>query len=97
MEIVGDQNVSIHANTGKLHFVADEELLATCAGAYLRLKGGVVDVHAPGKLTMKAASFKLSGPASMKKKAKSPEPTLCAGSANNLDKDTVILVVEGTL
>ena len=80
VEIVGDQNVSIHANTGKLHFIAEEELLGTAAGAYFRLKGGVIDIHAPGKLTMKAASFQLSGPASMKKKDKSPEPKSCGGS-----------------
>jgi hypothetical protein len=79
VEIVGDKDVNIHANTGKLHFVAEEELLATCAGAYLRLKGGVIDLHAPGKITMKAASFQLTGPASMAKEGKSPEPKSCGG------------------
>ena len=65
VEIVGDQNVRIHANKGKLVAAAGEEILLNCAGAYIRLKGGGIDIHAPGKISMKAANFSFSGPASM--------------------------------
>ncbi|MCL2589748.1 MAG: type VI secretion system tip protein VgrG [Betaproteobacteria bacterium] len=65
VEIVGDQNVRIHANKGKLTAVAGEEMLLTCAGAYIRLKDGKIDIRSPGKLSMKAANISFDGPASM--------------------------------
>jgi uncharacterized protein (DUF2345 family) len=46
------------------------------------MKGGVIELHAPGKITMKAASFNLSGPASMTQKGKSPEPKMCGSEAD---------------
>ena len=65
VEIIGDQNVRLTANKGKLIAAAGEEILLTCAGAYIRLKGGKIDIHGPGKLSIKAANFAFSGPASM--------------------------------
>jgi type VI secretion system secreted protein VgrG len=70
-----------------LHFVAEEELLATCGGAYLRLKGGVLNLHAPGKITMKSGSFQLSNPASMAQKNMSPAPKRCATIAHEASND----------
>jgi type VI secretion system secreted protein VgrG len=65
IEITGDQNIQITSCKGKIQIAAEDELVVTCGGAYVRLKGGNIDVHCPGTLSMKAAQHQLSGPGSM--------------------------------
>jgi len=65
VEMAGDRDVRIHANKGKLESAAGEELLIACGGAYIRLSGGNVDIHAPGPIEFKAANFTRSGPTSL--------------------------------
>ncbi|OQS31761.1 DUF2345 domain-containing protein, partial [Chromobacterium haemolyticum] len=36
----------------------------TSGGGYIRLKGGNIEVHCPGEVSVKGASHALSGPAS---------------------------------
>jgi type VI secretion system secreted protein VgrG len=64
VEITGDQNVRITANKQKLTAAAGEEMLIACAGAYIRLKGGKIDIHCPGNISIKG-NHSFSGPASM--------------------------------
>jgi type VI secretion system secreted protein VgrG len=64
-EIVGDQNLRLYANKKILQAVAGEELLLACAGAYIRIKGGNIDIHAPGKLTIQASTVNRAGPDSL--------------------------------
>ncbi|WP_353326452.1 DUF2345 domain-containing protein, partial [Chitiniphilus shinanonensis] len=66
VEIVGDKNVRLYANKQKFTLAAGQELLATCGGAYIRLKGGDIEIHAPGSVTFKGTGFDFSGPTSMK-------------------------------
>ncbi|WP_255992349.1 DUF2345 domain-containing protein, partial [Chitinolyticbacter albus] len=66
VEIVGDKNLRIFANKEKLIAAAKEELLLTCGGANIRLKGGNIEIHAPGSVSFKGSDFNFSGPASMK-------------------------------
>ncbi|MDR0673500.1 MAG: type VI secretion system tip protein VgrG [Zoogloeaceae bacterium] len=79
VEIVGEQNVRIHANQGKLEAVAKEELLIACGGAIIRLKGGNIDIHAPANISFKAANYNHSGPASLTMQGSSPKPEGCGG------------------
>ncbi|WP_255991104.1 DUF2345 domain-containing protein, partial [Chitinolyticbacter albus] len=65
VEVVGDKNVRLYANKQKLTLVAGQELLATCGGAYIRLKGGDIEIHAPGSVSFKGTNFDFSGPASL--------------------------------
>ncbi|WP_432721158.1 type VI secretion system Vgr family protein [Jeongeupia wiesaeckerbachi] len=44
---------------------AGQEILLTSGGAYIRLKGGNIEIHAPGKIDVKGASHSFEGPASM--------------------------------
>ncbi|AOX99933.1 type VI secretion system Vgr family protein [Jeongeupia sp. USM3] len=44
---------------------AKQEILLTSGGAYIRIKGGNIEIHAPGKIDVKGASHSLEGPASM--------------------------------
>ncbi|WP_297575418.1 DUF2345 domain-containing protein, partial [uncultured Deefgea sp.] len=46
-------------------FNAKQEILLTAGGAYIRIKGGKIELHAPGKVSFKGASHDWSGPKSM--------------------------------
>ncbi|WP_083300699.1 type VI secretion system Vgr family protein [Jeongeupia sp. USM3] len=43
---------------------AGQEILLTSGGAYIRIKGGNIEIHAPGKIDVKGASHSFDGPAS---------------------------------
>ncbi|MGR2678893.1 type VI secretion system Vgr family protein [Chromobacterium haemolyticum] len=63
MEISADKDVTITAAKGFVHVAADQEVLLTSGGAYIRLKGGSIEVHAPGTISVKGARHEFSGPA----------------------------------
>lgn len=63
MEISADKDVTITAAKGVVHVAADQEVLLTSGGAYIRLKGGNIEVHAPGTISVKGARHEFSGPA----------------------------------
>ncbi|MDR0702015.1 MAG: type VI secretion system tip protein VgrG, partial [Azoarcus sp.] len=65
IEITAEQNQRLHANKKKLQAVAGEEFLFTCGGAYIRMKGGKIELYAPGTITVKYAQNGHDGPASM--------------------------------
>jgi type VI secretion system secreted protein VgrG len=65
VEVIGEQNLRLTANKRKLTATAGEEMLLTCAGAYIRLKGGKIDIHCPGTLSIKSDDQDFGGPASM--------------------------------
>ena len=65
VEVTGEQNVQLAASKQKLTALAGEELLIACGGAYIRLKGGKIDIHAPGQVDVKTAGLNISGPAGM--------------------------------
>ncbi|MBM3117882.1 DUF2345 domain-containing protein, partial [Jeongeupia naejangsanensis] len=44
--------------------IAGEEILLTAGGGYIRLKGGNIEIHCPGKVDVKGADHSFSGPAS---------------------------------
>jgi type VI secretion system secreted protein VgrG len=62
---VGEQNVRVHANNKKFTLTAETELLVTCEGAYIRIAGGNVDIHAPGQVIFQGADYDFSGPTRM--------------------------------
>ncbi|AUH52507.1 type VI secretion system tip protein VgrG [Chromobacterium sp. ATCC 53434] len=65
MELTADQDVTITSVKDKIIVHAGDEILLTAGGAYIRIKGGNIEVHAPGKVTVKGASHSMDGPASM--------------------------------
>ncbi|MBA8737465.1 DUF2345 domain-containing protein, partial [Chromobacterium violaceum] len=42
------------------------EILLTSGGAYVRIKDGKIELHAPGTISIKGASHNFSGPDQMK-------------------------------
>ncbi|MBM3115703.1 DUF2345 domain-containing protein, partial [Jeongeupia naejangsanensis] len=45
--------------------IAGEEILLTAGGGYIRLKGGNIEIHCPGKVDVKGADHSFSGPANL--------------------------------
>ncbi|MDW5419236.1 DUF2345 domain-containing protein, partial [Iodobacter sp. CM08] len=65
IEITADKNIKITACKEKVEIAAGDEVLFTSGGGYIRLKGGNIEIHCPGEVSIKGASHELSGPASM--------------------------------
>ncbi|MCX7207289.1 MAG: DUF2345 domain-containing protein, partial [Proteobacteria bacterium] len=58
-------NAKFTAIKGKGLFNAKQEILLTAGGAYIRIKDGKIELHAPGKVSIKGGSHDWGGPASM--------------------------------
>jgi type VI secretion system secreted protein VgrG len=63
IEITADKNAKFTAIKGKGLFNAKQEILLTAGGAYIRIKGGKIELHAPGKVSIKGGSHDWGGPA----------------------------------
>lgn len=59
-----DKKITIASTNASLNASAKNHLLATAKGAYLKIEGGNIQVHAPGKVEFKASQKNLTGPKS---------------------------------
>ncbi|WP_246265475.1 type VI secretion system Vgr family protein [Aromatoleum diolicum] len=59
-----DKTVTIASTDAGLTVSAKQHILATAQGAYLKIAGGNIELHAPGKVALKASMKNLTGPAS---------------------------------
>ncbi|KMN51585.1 hypothetical protein VK93_01935, partial [Chromobacterium violaceum] len=66
MELTADKDVTITSVKQKIQFNGKQEILLTSGGAYVRIKDGKIELHAPGTISVKGASHDWSGPASKK-------------------------------
>ena len=64
LEIIADKTLKIFSNTSKVEVAADKEIFIACGGAYIRLRDGNIDLHAPGTIEHKAAQHLFNGPTS---------------------------------
>ncbi|HBZ14759.1 MAG TPA: type VI secretion system tip protein VgrG [Pantoea sp.] len=62
------------ASGKKMTVTAQDELVLICGGAYIKLKGGNVEIGGPGKLLIKNGGIKKTSPASMQSAMKSFDP-----------------------
>ncbi|AAQ61637.1 type VI secretion system Vgr family protein [Chromobacterium violaceum] len=65
MELTADKDVTITSAKQTIHVNAKQEILLTSGGAYIRLKDGKIELHAPGTISIKGASHNFSGPDQM--------------------------------
>jgi type VI secretion system secreted protein VgrG len=65
MELTADKDLTITSAKQTIHVNAKQEILLTSGGAYIRLKDGKIELHAPGTISIKGASHNFSGPAQM--------------------------------
>ncbi|MPN04176.1 hypothetical protein SDC9_151412 [bioreactor metagenome] len=59
-----DKKVTFASTTGKLTAGAKQKILATAQGAYLKIEGGNIELHAPKKVEFKASKKEWTGPKS---------------------------------
>ncbi|AMC34365.1 type VI secretion system Vgr family protein [Janthinobacterium sp. B9-8] len=81
IEITGDKDLKVTACKGLLSVSAKDEILVTAGGGYIRLKGGNIEIHCPGTVTVKGASHALSGPTSLN----APLPKFAKGCEQSMD------------
>ncbi|WMY08151.1 type VI secretion system Vgr family protein [Paraburkholderia phenoliruptrix] len=65
IELTAQKTLKLLAATDSIHTAAKQEILLTSGGAYIRMSGGNIEIHAPGKVDVKGAQHAFSGPASM--------------------------------
>lgn len=59
-----DKKATFASTTGKLTASAKQKVLVTAQGAYLKIEGGNIELHAPKKVEFKASKKDWTGPAS---------------------------------
>ncbi|BBH11293.1 type VI secretion system Vgr family protein [Chromobacterium haemolyticum] len=64
IEVTADKDVKITAIKGQQLWNGKKEILLTSGGAYVRIKDGKIELHAPGTVSFKGGSHDWSGPAS---------------------------------
>ncbi|KVV58871.1 Rhs element Vgr protein [Burkholderia ubonensis] len=74
IEVTAQKTVKVLSATDKIEIAADQGILLTSGGGYIRIAGGNIEIHAPGKVDVKGASHAFSGPASMGYPLPSPRP-----------------------
>ncbi|ASL48841.1 hypothetical protein bAD24_p00700 (plasmid) [Burkholderia sp. AD24] len=65
VELTAQKSLLLVSATEKIQAAAQQEILLTSGGAYIRMKDGNIEIHAPGTIDFKGASFPFSGPTRM--------------------------------
>ncbi|ALK29579.1 type VI secretion system Vgr family protein [Burkholderia plantarii] len=65
IEITAQKALKILSATASIEVAARQEILLTSGGAYIRIKDGNIDIHAPGTIDIKGARHAFAGPASL--------------------------------
>jgi type VI secretion system secreted protein VgrG len=63
VEFTAQKTLRLLSATEKIEAAADQEILLTSGGAYIRISGGNIDIHAPGMIDVKGAQHSFNGPA----------------------------------
>ena len=64
IKATADKTVTVASTTQSIQVGAPEHVLLTAGGAYVRLQGGNIEIHAPGAVAFKASQKNLTGPQS---------------------------------
>jgi type VI secretion system secreted protein VgrG len=65
LQASADKDLRIDSTEAKVQATAKEHVLLTAGGAYVKIAGGNIEIHAPGSVFFKAAMKDLSGGTSM--------------------------------
>lgn len=65
IEITAQKAVKVISATERIEAAARQEILLTSGGAYIRIKDGNIEIHAPGKVDIKGTEHNFAGPAGM--------------------------------
>jgi type VI secretion system secreted protein VgrG len=75
IEMTAQKSLKVLSATESIEVAAKQEVLLTSGGAYIRIKDGGIEIHAPGKIDIKGAQHSFAGPASLE----TPLPVLPQG------------------
>uniref|UniRef100_UPI00054DD01E DUF2345 domain-containing protein n=1 Tax=Burkholderia sp. WSM2232 TaxID=944436 RepID=UPI00054DD01E len=64
VELTAQKTFRLLSATEKIEAAADQAILLTSGGAYIRIAGGNIEIHAPGKIDVKGAQHSFNGPTS---------------------------------
>ncbi|MGF6768120.1 type VI secretion system secreted protein VgrG [Paraburkholderia sp. GAS199] len=65
LEITAQKTLKLLSATDKIDMAAKQEILLTSGGAYVRISGGNIEIHAPGKIDIKGSQHSFAGPTSL--------------------------------
>ncbi|WP_144143897.1 type VI secretion system Vgr family protein [Paraburkholderia sp. BCC1884] len=68
VEITAQKTLKLLSATEKIEVAAKQDILLTSGGAYIRLKDGNIEIHAPGKIDIKGSAHSFAGPTSLSSK-----------------------------
>jgi len=88
--LTADKSVTVASVDKRVTVGAKTHMLLTAQGAYLKLEGGNIMLHAPGKVAFKASMKELAGPAD----GSVPQPVLPA--ARDIYNEAFVVVNEET-
>ncbi|RDU94547.1 DUF2345 domain-containing protein, partial [Trinickia dinghuensis] len=63
IELTAQKKVKILSTTDSIEIAAEQGILLTAGGAYIRIKGGNIEIHAPSNIDIKGAQHSFAGPA----------------------------------
>ncbi|WP_213992517.1 type VI secretion system tip protein VgrG [Sodalis sp. dw_96] len=64
LSVLAKQNVEITSQEGKVQITAQNEIVLNCGGAYIRMKGGNIELGCPNNILLKSTSVQKMNPAS---------------------------------
>ncbi|KVU27942.1 type VI secretion protein [Burkholderia ubonensis] len=64
IELTAQKTVKVLSTTKKVEVAASQGILLTSGGAYIRIQGGNIEIHAPGKIDIKGSQHAFNGPTS---------------------------------
>jgi type VI secretion system secreted protein VgrG len=62
IELTAQKTLMLLSATETIEAAAKQEILLTSGGAYIRLSGGNIEIHAPGKIDIKGSQHSFAGP-----------------------------------
>jgi type VI secretion system secreted protein VgrG len=65
IELTAHKGVKVISITDVIEMAGKREVLLTSGGAYIRIKDGNIEMHAPGKIDVKGAKRVFDGPTEM--------------------------------
>ncbi|EPT8875001.1 type VI secretion system Vgr family protein [Cronobacter dublinensis] len=63
LDVMAKKDVSVTSTEGQVEITAATELIINCAGAYIKLSGGNIELGAPGNILLKCLNIQKTGPA----------------------------------
>jgi len=65
IELTAQKAINLISATDHVEFAAQQEIMITSGGAYIRISNGNIEMHAPGIISIKGTQHSFSGPARM--------------------------------